>query len=179
MYRQCDNVCRLCDKLVFSNSVTVVTVDGTDTLVIDIPQRAYNDNCKYCLVITQAIPMTATIMMPVAISIGGVTTTVYPLTTCNCRQVVACQIRTRTRYAVRVSTTTTSGVFRVLCNLPCPPDYSLASLPITPVATAPATPAVASAVSEKAVSTPKRTTAKTVDNMTVQASNVTVNKEAK
>lgn len=178
MYRECDNICRLCDKLVFSNSVTVITVDGTDTLVIDIPQRAYNDGCKYCLVITQAIPLTATIMMPVAISIGGVTTTVYPLTTCNCKQVVACQIRTRTRYAVRVGTTATSGVFRVLGRLSCPPDYSLASLPIA-TTPAPATPAVANVAARSVASAPKKASAKTVDNMTVQANTVTVSKEDK
>lgn len=178
MYRECDNICRLCDKLIFSNSVTVITVDGTDTLVIDIPQRAYNDGCKYCLVITQAIPLTATIMMPVAISIGGVTTTVYPLTTCNCKQVVACQIRTRTRYAVRVGTTATSGVFRVLGRLYCSPDYSLASLPIA-TTTVPATPAVDNVAARSIATAPKKTTAKSVDNMTVQANTVTVSKEEK
>ena len=30
----CQNVCRLCDKLIISNSVTVITIDGTDTLVV-------------------------------------------------------------------------------------------------------------------------------------------------
>ena len=72
----CKPSCKLCDNLIISQSVTVVTVDGTDTLVIDLPARFYGDGCKYCIVIAQTIPTTATIAMPVALSIGGDTTTV-------------------------------------------------------------------------------------------------------
>ena len=34
------NCYKLCNNLVISDSVTVVTVDGTDTLVIDVPANA-------------------------------------------------------------------------------------------------------------------------------------------
>lgn len=122
--------CKLCDKIIISTSVTVVTIDGTDTLVIDIPAATYANYHRYNIVIAQTIPTTATIGMPVAISIGGDTTTVYPLTTCDCAQVTACAIRTRTKYPVMVITNSTSGVFRVLANLSCAPNNNLASLPV-------------------------------------------------
>lgn len=130
----CKNNCRLCDRLVISTAVTVVTVEGTDTLVIDIPAATYSDCQRLCLVIAQAIPATATINMPVAISIGGDTTTVYPLVRCDCSQVTACAIRTRTRYPLRVSTNSVGGVFRVLKGLSCSPDNSLATIPVAPAA---------------------------------------------
>ena len=100
-----------------SDAVTVLTVDGVDTLVIDVPATTFRNCQKICLVVAQAIPTTATIAMPVAISIGGVTTTVYPLIKCDCTQVTACAIRTRTRYPLRVSTNATGGVFKVLKGL--------------------------------------------------------------
>lgn len=168
----CKNICKLCDRLIISQSVTVVTVDGTDTLVIDLPQRAYNNCEKYCIIIAQTIPATATILMPVAFSIGGVTTTVYPLTQCNCAQVTACGIKTRTKYSTRVIINGNTGVFRLLGNVCCYPATNALSLPI---ATAPATPAVARTAVKKATAT-KPTT---VDNLTVNASTVTVNKEDK
>lgn len=126
----CRNICRLCDRLIISQSVTVITVDGTDTLVIDLPQRAYNDCEKYCIIVAQAIPTTATILMPVAFSIGGVTTTVYPLTNSCCQQITACGIRTRTKYSTRVITNATGGVFRLLGNVCCYPANNLTSLPV-------------------------------------------------
>ena len=86
----CRPSCKLCNNLIISQSVSVITVDGTDTLVIDLPARTYGDGCKYCIVIAQTIPATATINMPVAFSIGGVTTTVYPFVRCNCSQITAC-----------------------------------------------------------------------------------------
>lgn len=95
--------CQLCRNLVISTGVSVVTVDGTDTLVIDIPAGVYGNGCKVCLVIAQSIPTTATIAMPVAISIGGDTTTVYPIVGCNCNQITACAVRTRRKYPLRVS----------------------------------------------------------------------------
>lgn len=149
----CKNSCRLCDKLVISQSVTVVTVAGVDTVVIDLPARAYNDGCKYCIIIAQAIPTTATIGSPVAFSIGGDTTTVYPFVKCDCSQVTVCGIRTRTRYSTVVSTSSTSGVFKSLGGLSCYPVNSLASLPVT--ATTTVTPAVANVMS---VQTPSKVT---------------------
>ena len=132
----CKPACRLCKNLIISQSVTVVTVDGTDTLVIDLPVGTYGDNCKYCIVIAQAIPATATINMPVAFSIGGVTTTVYPFVRCDCSQVTACAIRTRTRYSTIVSTNAISGVFKSLGGLSCCPTTNLVSLPVEGAAAA-------------------------------------------
>lgn len=153
----CKPSCKLCDNLIISQSVTVVTVDGTDTLVIDLPARFYGDGCKYCIVIAQTIPTTATIAMPVAFSIGGDTTTVYPFVRCDCSQVTACGIRTRTRYSTRVSTNAVGGVFKSLGGLCACPTNNLESLPV-PATT---TPAVANVVEAPvAVRTTARATTK-------------------
>ncbi len=133
----CKNSCTLCRNLVISTAVTVVTIDGTPTLVIDIPAASYNNCQKVCLIIAQTIPLTATIAMPVAISIGGDTTTVYPLVGCDCAQVTAGAIRTRTRYPTRVSTNVTGAVFKVLGGLCCTANNDLPAIP------APAAPAAA------------------------------------
>ena len=124
-----NNKCQLCRNLVISTAVTVVTVDGTDTLVIDIPAGFYPDCRKICLVIAQTIPTTATIAMPVAISIGGDTTAVYPIVACDCAQITACAIRTRKKYPLRISTTPTSAVFKSLGGLSCAPNNNLAVIP--------------------------------------------------
>lgn len=126
----CANSCKLCNRLIISTSVSVVAVDDTDTLVIDLPSATYMNGEKYCIVIAQTIPDTATINMPVAFSIGGVTTTVYPFVRCNCSQITACGIRTRTRYSTVVSTTATGGVFKSLGGTSCCPNNALASLPV-------------------------------------------------
>ena len=130
--------CQLCRNLVISTAVTVVTIEGTDTLsvwnlksssVIDVPAGFYADNGKVCLVVAQTIPTTATITMPVAISIGGDTSGVYPVLNCDCTQVTSCAIRTRTKYALRVNTTATSAVFKSLNKLNCYPADTLAAIP--------------------------------------------------
>ena len=126
----CTRNCKICNNIVISTGVSVVTVDGTDTLVIDLPAGTYPNRCHYCIVVAQAIPVAATIAMPVAFSIGGVTTTVYPFMNCNCTQVTACGVQTRTRYPVTVSTNTVSGVFRSEKHLCCYPSANLASLPV-------------------------------------------------
>lgn len=151
----CNRACnRLCPNLIISTSVTVITINGVDTLVIDIPAGTYRNGCKYCIVVAQTIPATATINMPVAISIGGVTTTVYPLTNACCAQVTACAIRTRTRYPVCVSTSATGGTFKVLSGLSCAPNNALASIPV-PATPAPAVAANAAAVRTRTVKTVK------------------------
>ena len=145
----CKPSCKLCKNLVISQAVTVITVDGTDTLVIDLPVRAYNDNCKYCIIVAQTIPATATINMPVAFSIGGDTTTVFPFVNKCCEQATACQIRTRTRYSTRVETNATGGVFKSLGGLSCAcPANTLESLPV------PTTTATTFAVRENVEETP-------------------------
>lgn len=157
----CQNSCKLCDNLIISQSVTVITIDGTDTLVIDLPARTYGDGCKYCIVIAQTIPTTATINMPVAFSIGGVTTTVYPFVRCGCVQVTACQVRTRTRYSTCVSTNSTGGVFRSLGGLSCCPTNNLQTLPVP--TTAPSTATISSETAQTR-SVAKTTTKKGVED---------------
>jgi hypothetical protein len=120
---------------VISTAVTVITVGGTDTLVIDLPAGSYTNACKYCVVVAQTIPSTATINMPVAFSIGGDTTVVYPFINCNCVQVTACGIRTRTKYPVVVFTNTTSDVFRSTRHICCYPADNLTSIPAPAAAT--------------------------------------------
>ena len=133
----CNKNCnRLCPNLIISTAVTLVTVGGTDTLLIDIPAGTFRNGCKYCIVVAQNIPTTVPIGTPVAVSIGGNTTTVYPLTNRCCAQVTACAIRTRTRYPVCVSTSATGGTFKVLSGLSCAPNNALASLPVTTTAAA-------------------------------------------
>lgn len=104
-----NNICRLCDRLILSQAVTFA--DGT--LTINIPAGSYNNNCKYCIVIAQAIPAATTITAPVVVTIGDGTVE-YPLTNRNGAQLTANMIRTRTRYATCVSTTATGGAFRML-----------------------------------------------------------------
>lgn len=132
----CKSSCKLCDNLVISQSITLVTVDGVDTLVIDLPARAYNDGYKYCVIIAQNIDPTTPIGTPVVFSIGGDTTTVYPFVRCDCSEVTVCGIRTRTRYSVRVSTSATGGVFKSLGGLSCYPTNNLESLPAPTTTTA-------------------------------------------
>lgn len=153
----CDKNCnRLCPNLIISTAVTLVTVGGTDTLLINIPAGTYKNGCKYCIVVAQSIPTTVPIGTPVAISIGGDTTTVYPLTNRCCAQVTACAIRTRKRYPVCVSTTATGGTFKVLSGLSCAPNNALASLPVTTTTTTAVTTAT------MATNGAARTTKKTV-----------------
>ena len=137
----CNNNCnRLCRNLIISTSITVVAVDGVDTLVIDIPASTYRNFECFCIVTAQSIPDTATINMPVAISIGGDTTTVYPLVCSKtCLQAVACQVNSRRKYKVIVSTNTDSGVFKAIYGLTSYCPTVLDSLPVVE-----ATPAVAS-----------------------------------
>lgn len=126
----CIKNCRLCRNLVISTAVTVVTVDSVDTLVVDIPAGFYANCRKICLVIAQTIPTAATIGMPVAISIGGDTTTVYPVVGYDCAQVTACALRTRRKYPLRISTTPTSAVFKCLGGLSCSPNNNLEVIPV-------------------------------------------------
>ena len=126
----CNNSCNECPRKVYSQGVSIVAVDGVDTLVVDVPQQSFRNCQRGCLVIIQNIPAAATISMPVAISIGGVTTTVYPMVSCDCSQVTACAIRPRRRYPFKVSTNATGAVFKILRNLSCAPNNDLATIPI-------------------------------------------------
>ena len=125
----CNCNCKLCDNIVISDSVSVATISGISTLLIDIPTNTYRNGDHICLVIAQSIPDTATINMPVAITIGGDTTTVYPFVKHNCAQATASAIRTRTRYKLVVQTTPVSAVFKSLSCLACAPSNDLATIP--------------------------------------------------
>lgn len=119
----CKPVCQLCDRLVISQAVTFA--DGV--LTVNLPAGSYADGCKYCIVIAQTIPAAATITAPVVITIGDGTEE-YPLVGYDCAQVIACALRTRTRYSTRVSTSATSGTFKLLGRGCCAPSYNLAAI---------------------------------------------------
>lgn len=119
----CKPVCKLCNNLVISSSVTFT--DGN--LIINIPAGSYENCKKVCIVVAQSIPDTTTINAPVFITIGTGTVQ-YPLTKKNCRQVTACGIRTRTRYSACVETTPTSGVFRLIGDTCCYSNNNLTSI---------------------------------------------------
>lgn len=119
----CQNICKLCSKLVISNSVTFVN----GNLVINLPAGAYQNGEKYCIILAQAIPDTTTINSPVVVTIGTGTQQ-YPLTRTDCSQVTACGIRTRTKYSVCVSTDATGGVFKMLGKPHCYPRNNLPSI---------------------------------------------------
>ena len=131
----CKNICRLCDKLIISTAVTFTAGTG---LIITIPQANYVDNCKYCIVVAQAIPTTTTITAPVFIQVGD-GAVLYQLTQPCCDQVTACGIKTRTKYCTRVHTSGDTGTFRLLQRVCCTTD-NLRALngDGTPVAATPA-----------------------------------------
>lgn len=127
----CKNVCRLCDRLVLSQAITFTG----GNLVINLPAGSYGNNCKYCIVLAQPIPTTATIGAPVVFTIGT-GTELYPLVNRCCRPVTACGVRTRTKYSVCVETTATGAVFKMLGNPACQPNNNLLAVD----GTAPAAP---------------------------------------
>lgn len=119
----CTCVGKLCDRFVLSQAVTFA--DGT--LTINLPAGSYANGCKYCIVVAQTIPAATTITAPVVITIGDGTEE-YPLITRCGAQVSASGLRTRTRYAVVVSTSATGGTFKMLGNPCCTPDNRLAAI---------------------------------------------------
>lgn len=123
--------CSLCRRFTRSVSVTVV---GT-SLVVNIPAVRYNNGTRICLSILQELPDAATINMPVVITIGTETTQ-YPLVRCNGNPVTASDIAFRGLYKLRVQTSPTSAVFKVLNGLCCSPSNNLLAIPVP---TAPAT----------------------------------------
>lgn len=116
----CKNTCRLCDKLIISQSITFTG----GNLVINLPAGSYNNNCKYCIILAQSIPTTTTIGAPVVFTIGT-GTQLYPLVNRCCRPVTACGVRTRTKYSVCVETTATGATFKMLGNPACQPSNNL------------------------------------------------------
>ena len=108
------NNCKLCDRFIISDAINF----AAGVVTVDLPAGSYADGCKYCIVIAQTIPATATIGSTVVFSIGGGTTT-YPLVDRCGNPVTAGRVRTRTKYPVCVNTTATGGSFRLTRNLCC------------------------------------------------------------
>lgn len=104
----------LCRNIVISEAVEFTD----DTLTINIPEAAYNNGERYCIIVGQLIPDETTINAPVGITIGD-DTTVYPLVNQNGTNVLAKNMRSRTRYSTTVRTNIASGVFMLNGRLPC------------------------------------------------------------
>lgn len=111
----CCTISCLCNHIVLSQSVTF----EDDTLLIDLPAGSYENGEKYCIVVAQPIPTETTIAADVAITIGGDTTTTYPLVNNNCVNVQAYQVATRTKYPTKVATNIGEGVFKLIYNINC------------------------------------------------------------
>lgn len=119
----CKPVCQLCPKLILSQAITFA--DGN--VVVNLPDGSYTNGEKYCIVLAQTIPTTATINAPVVFTIGAGTTT-FPLTNRCCAQVTACGVRTRTKYSTVVVTSATGAAFRMIGNPCCSPSNNLAAV---------------------------------------------------
>ena len=115
--------CKLCDRLIISQAVTFTAPN----LIINLPAGAYQNCERYCIVVAQAIPEATTINAPLFITIGD-GAVLYPLNRCNGVQATASGIRTRTRYATKVTTTSTGGAFRLLGKICCYPTDNLTSI---------------------------------------------------
>lgn len=114
---------RLCPRFIISQAVTFA--DGT--LTVNLPEGAYADGGRYCIVIAQTIPEATAITAPVVFTVGDGTAE-YPLTNRCCAPILASGIRTRTRYPVQVVTNATGGSFRLLGNACSMPDNRLTAL---------------------------------------------------
>lgn len=134
----CINNCKLCKNLIISQAINFDST--TNTLIVDLPQRNYNNCENYCIVLVQSIPTSATINAPVVFSIGGGATQ-YPFVNCDCTPILASQIRTRRKYKTKVSTAVNIGVFKYVgkCCLPSNSTTTVQSIPV-PTTTTPATP---------------------------------------
>ena len=109
----CKSNCKVCKRLLFSESVTVV---GTN-LVVALPEFFNVSNCgRFCLVITQNIPDGATVNLPVVVTVGDDTAT-YPLVDCTGLQITAGMLSVRCRYPVVATTNGVSSAFKILKNL--------------------------------------------------------------
>jgi len=116
----CKTSCKLCKRLVLSQSITVLTAGS---VAVNIPAGNYANGEKYCIVLAQTIPTTATISAPVVVTIGDGSTQ-YPLLRCDGTPCTACSLRTRTRYSTRVSTSTSGGSFVLMGKVCCAPSSS-------------------------------------------------------
>ena len=115
--------CKLCDRFIISDEVTY----ASGVLTVNIPAGSYKDGEQYCIVIAKTNPDTAIIGAPVGITSGEGTQT-YALVNRCCKPVTACGIRSRRKYPVRVETTSSGGVFKMLGRTCCTPENNLAAL---------------------------------------------------
>ena len=121
------NCCGNCDECRRKAYVSTVTF-ADNTLTLNLPDTiSYTDGCKFCFVITTALPDGVTLNAPVVATVGAGTTTFPVLDRCGA-QVVAQQLRTRRRYPFRVSTNATSGSIVLLGCLPSVESTALAAL---------------------------------------------------
>lgn len=100
----------------------VTFADGT--LTINLPQRAYNSGCPYCLRLGEAIPDTTTIGAEVVITIGTGTVE-YPLVDFKGVPVTAERLRSGYSYPVAIVGNGASAAFKVLAPL-CYPLFNAA-----------------------------------------------------
>lgn len=119
----CKPVCQLCRRLIISQAITFTG----GNLVVNLPDGSYSNGEKYCIVLAQTIPTTATINAPVVFTIGTGTTQ-FPLTNRCCAPVTACGVRTRTKYSTNVVTSATGGTFRMIGKPCCSPSNDLTAI---------------------------------------------------
>lgn len=129
---ECVRNCKLCDKFILSQSITFTG----GNLVVDLPAASYQNCSKYCIVLAQSIPTTATINAPVVFTIGAGTTQ-YPFVNTNCTPIYASQVRTRRIYSTRVNTAVNAGVFKYI-GKSCLPSNAMTAINSIPVETTPA-----------------------------------------
>ena len=96
---------RFCNNLIFSTSVTVTA----DALVINVPNMS--GRCG-CLAIVQAIPDTATVDLPVVVTVGT-DTTQYPMVDRCGVQLSAGRLDVYTRYQYKFVAANTQSIFKV------------------------------------------------------------------
>jgi hypothetical protein len=119
----CTSVCRLCNRLILSQAITFA--DGT--LTVNLPDGSYANGEKYCIVLAQSIPSTATITAPVVFTIGTGTTQFHLTNRC-CAAVTASAIRTRTKYSTIVVTSANGATFRMIGRPCCSPSNNLTAV---------------------------------------------------
>lgn len=119
----CKPVCQLCKRLILSQAITFTG----GNLVVNLPDGNYSNGEKYCIVLAQSIPATATINAPVVFTIGTGTAQ-FPLTNRCCAPVTACGVRTRTKYSTIVVTNATGGTFRMIGKPCCSPSNDLTAI---------------------------------------------------
>lgn len=96
--------CGGCEHFVKTNSATLVG----NVLVLNIPQKTYENGDRVCICIAQALPV-VTSAQTAAITIGTETTQ-YPLRTKCGNNVRADQVRSRKVYHTNVATDTASFI---------------------------------------------------------------------